>query len=274
MAVKIHNIVTGELGNSLATSLLNSGVHPEIPYAYTLPYGFTDGIILRDGTVTKAVMIPVPVWLIEGADKTILIDTGLGDVDEVHAMQNKYGVNVVTSRGADQSLVAGLAARGVDPRDIDIVVITHCHFDHVGNNELFPNATFIVQKDELPQAVTPPSFCMYYYPEYSYKMEAIRSQLKIIDGDYQIDNAVKLVKIGGHTPGCMVVMVETDLGTVCLTSDIMYNYKNLELNWPTGSFWDLPALMAGYDRIRREADIIVPEHDWYVRTLFPSGTIG
>jgi hypothetical protein len=54
----------------------------------------------------------------------------------------------------------------------------------------------------------------------------------------------------------------------------MYNYKNLELNWPTGSFWDLPALMAGYDRIRREADIIVPEHDWYVRTLFPSGTIG
>ncbi|MSY40661.1 MAG: hypothetical protein F2646_00835 [Actinobacteria bacterium] len=105
-------------------------------------------------------------------------------------------------------------------------------------------------------------------------MDAVRSQLKIIDGDYQIDNAVKLVKIGGHTPGCMVVMVETDLGTVCLTSDIMYNYKNLELNWPTGSFWDLPDLMAGYDRIRREADIIVPEHDWYVRTLFPSGTIG
>lgn len=37
MAVKIHNIVTGELGNSLATSLLNSGVHPEIRYEDTLP---------------------------------------------------------------------------------------------------------------------------------------------------------------------------------------------------------------------------------------------
>jgi len=274
MSVKIHHIVTGELESSLSVSLLNSGAHPDLSEAERLPYGFRDDIVRRDGSVHSGVMVPVPVWLLEGTERTILIDTGLGDIDEVSRMQSRYGVDFVASRSPEQDLVAGLARHGVEPGDVDVVVLTHLHFDHVGNNELFPNATFIVQRDELPQATEPPSFCMFYYPEYAYKVEAVRDRLRVIEGDVQIDPAVRLVKIGGHTPGCMVVMVETELGTVCLTSDVMYNYKNLELNWPMGSFWDLPDLMAGYERLHREADIIVPEHDWKFVELFPSGTIG
>lgn len=274
MGVKIHHIVTGELESSLSVSLLNSGVHPEIALADRLPFGFRDDIVRRDGSVHSGVMVPVPVWLLEGTDMTILIDTGLGDIDEVSQMQSRYGVDLMASRTDGQDLVAGLAAHGVAPEDVDVVVLTHLHFDHIGNNELFPNATFIVQKDELPQATEPPPFCMFYYSEYAYKIEAVRYRLQVIDGDLQLDDAVRLVKIGGHTPGCMVVMVTTDVGTVCLTSDVMYNYKNLELNWPMGSFWDLPDLMAGYDRLHAEADIIVPEHDWKFLEVHPTGTIG
>lgn len=274
MGVKIHHIVTGELESSLAVSVLNSGAHPDIPVEERKPFGYRYDIERRDGTITEGVMVPVPVWLLEGTDKTILIDTGLGDIDEVSEMQSRYGVDFVASRKPDQDLVTGLRHHGIEPEDVDLVVLTHLHFDHVGNNELFPNAEFIVQRDELPQATEPPHFCMFYYPEYAYKIEMVRDRLTVIDGDYTIDPAVRLVKIGGHTPGCMVVMVETDLGTVCLTSDVMYNYKNLELNWPMGSFWDLPDLMAGYDRLRQESDIIVPEHDWKFLQEFPSGTIG
>lgn len=274
MGVKIHHIVTGELESSLPVSLLNSGIHPEVPAESRLPYGFRDDIVRRDGSVHSGVMVPVPVWLIEGTEKTILIDTGLGDIDEVSEMQSRYGVDFVASRTPDQDLIAGLARHGVSPEDVDIVVLTHLHFDHVGNNEAFPNATFIVQRDELPQATHPPHFCMFYYPEYTYKVDTIRDRLQVVDGDVEIDPSVRLVKIGGHTPGCMVVMIRTDVGTVCLTSDVMYNYRNLELNWPMGSFWDLPDLMAGYDRLHREADIIVPEHDWQFLQEHPSGTIG
>ncbi|MBO1741277.1 N-acyl homoserine lactonase family protein [Leifsonia sp. TF02-11] len=274
MSVKIHHIVTGELESSLAVSLLNSGAHPELPEEERRPFGWRDDIVRRDGSVHSGVMVPVPVWLIQGAEQTILIDTGLGDIDEVSEMQSRYGVDFVASRSHDQDLVAGLAAHGVAPEDVDVVVLTHLHFDHVGNNELFPNARFIVQKDELPQAEEPPTFCMFYYPEYAYKIEAVRDRLEVIDGDHQLDPAVRLVKIGGHTPGCMVVMVSTDAGTVCLTSDVMYNYRNLELNWPMGSYWDLPDLMAGYERLHREADIIVPEHDWKFLEVHPTGTIG
>jgi len=189
-------------------------------------------------------------------------------------MQKRYGVNVLTTKTEEEDLKVGLARHGLKPEDIEVVVLTHLHFDHVGNNEMFPNAKFVVQKDELPQGLTPPSFCMYYYPEYAYKIKDVQDRLTIIDGDYELDDRVKLVKIGGHTPGCQVVMVETGEGTVCLTSDIMYNYRNLELNWPTGSWWNIQELMAGYDRIRREADIIIPEHDWKFLSLYPSGTVG
>lgn len=274
MGVKIHQIVTGELESSLAVSLLNSGIHPDVPLEQRLPFGFRDDIVRRDGTVHSGVMVPVPVWLLEGTDQVILIDTGLGDIDEVSRMQSRYGVDFVASRTEEQDLVAGLATHGVAPEEVDLVVLTHLHFDHVGNNELFPNARFIVQRDELPQATHPPHFCMFYYPEYAHKIEAVRDRLEIIDGDFEIDPSVQLVKIGGHTPGCMVVMVQTDVGTVCLTSDVMYNYRNLELNWPMGSFWDLPDLMDGYDRLHRDADIIIPEHDWQFRAEHPSGTIG
>lgn len=274
MSVRIHHIVTGELESSLGVSLLNSGTAPGLQRERVLPHGYRYDIRRRDGTVTEGVMVPVPVWLLEGTDQVILIDTGLGDIDEVSAMQHRYGVDFVASRTPDQDLVQGLARHGVRPEDVEVVVLTHLHFDHVGNNELFPNARFITQRDELPQALRPPRFSMFYYPEYAYKMTAILDRLELIDGDARIDPAVRLVKIGGHTPGCMVVMVDTAVGRVCLTSDVMYNYRNLELNWPMGSFWDIQDLMRGYDRLRLEADIIVPEHDWQFLDEFPSGTIG
>jgi glyoxylase-like metal-dependent hydrolase (beta-lactamase superfamily II) len=277
MSVKIHHIVTGELQNALGVDLLNEAVHPDISDEQRMPYGYRYDIERTDadGRIEEGVMVPVPVWLLEGTEKTIIVDTGLGDPEEVATMQKKYGVDVMTTKSEDQDLVAGLARYGVKPEDVDVVLLTHLHFDHIGNNELFTNATFYVHKDELPQGESPPDFRMYYYPEYSAKIEAVRDRLVVWEGDeLEIEPTVRLVKIGGHTPGCTVVMVKTDIGKVCLASDVMYCYRNLELNWPTGSFWHLQELMDGYDRLNREADIVVPEHDWQFLKEFPSGTIG
>jgi glyoxylase-like metal-dependent hydrolase (beta-lactamase superfamily II) len=153
-------------------------------------------------------------------------------------------------------------------------VLSHLHFDHVGNNELFGNARFIVQRDELTLALAPPRFSMFYYPEYRYKMTAVLDRVEAIDGDVDIDPDVRLLKIGGHTPGCQATLVHTLAGVVCLTSDTMYNYRNIELDWPVGSFWDLPDLLRGMARMRHEADILVPQHDWQFAVEHPGGTIG
>lgn len=275
MAPKVHCIVTAELESSLEGSLLNGGVSPSVPRERMLPYGFRTDIQRADGTIVAGTMVPAPVWLIEGAKRTILVDTGVGDIAEVQAMHQRHSsTNWVVARGPDQDLVAGLAALGVRPVDVDVVVLSHLHFDHVGNNELFAKARFVVQRDELLNALCPPKFSLFYYPEYRYKMVDVLERTELIDGDYDLDPDVRLLKIGGHTPGCMATVVDTAVGRVCLTSDTMYNYRNIEFDWPVGSFWDLPDLVRGYARMRREADVLVPQHDWQIREEYPTGTIG
>ncbi|MFF2840604.1 N-acyl homoserine lactonase family protein [Paenarthrobacter sp. NPDC057981] len=265
--------MTGEVESNLHGALLNGAAHPDISDKDRMPFGYPDTIVLPTGETRTGNMVPAPVWLIQGSDRTILIDTGLGDVAEAIAVPARYGSPYMASRSEEQDIVAGLAQYGVEPQDIDTVVLTHLHYDHIGNNELFSNATFIVQKDELDLALNPPKFCMFYFPEYAYKLSVVADRLVVIDGDYEINDDVRLIKIGGHTPGCQSVLVKIDGAVVCLTSDVMYNYRNLELDWPIGSFWNLKELISGYKRIRREADIIVPQHDWQIFDKHPTGTI-
>jgi len=275
MTAKIHCIVTGEVESNLDIALLNGASHPDIPVQDRYPFGYPDTIVLPDGRTRVGNMVPAPVWLIEGTDRLVLVDTGLGEVAEVMAMQARYGSDWVASRAEEgQSILSGLAVRGVAPGDIDTVVLTHLHYDHVGNNELFTNAQFIVQKAEIDLALNPPKFHMFYYPEYSHKLEDIQDRLLVIDGDHRVNDDIELIKIGGHTPGCQSVLVRTAAGVVCLTSDVMYNYKNLELDWPTGSYWNLQEMVDGYARIRSLADIIVPQHDWQILQQYPTGSIG
>ena len=275
MTPRIHFIVTAELESTIEGSLLNGGVSPDIPYERVLPFGWREDLRRRDGSVVAGVMVPAPAWLIEGASRVILVDTGVGDVDEIDRLHAGHGsIRWIVERNEGQSLVDGLAKHGVRPADVELVVLSHLHFDHIGNNELFTNARFVVQRDELPQALAPPKFCMFYYPEYRYKMTAVLDRLEVIDGDVDIDPDVRLLKIGGHTPGCQATLVHTSVGYVCLTSDAMYNYRNIELDWPVGSFWDLPQLLRGMARMRREADILVPQHDWQFLQEHPGGTVG
>jgi glyoxylase-like metal-dependent hydrolase (beta-lactamase superfamily II) len=274
MALRIHHIVTGELESSLEVDLLGGGVSPDVPREQVMPHGYREDFPRRDGSVAAGSMVPVPVWLIEGTRKVTLIDTGLGPIDEVEAMQQRYGIDFVASRSEDQDLVKGLAAHGVAPEDVEVVVLTHLHFDHVGNIELFPNARFVVQRDELPLGLAPPRWATFYYPEDARRLHAVIDRIDAVDGDVTLEPGLRCLKLGGHTPGQMATVVDTAAGRVCLASDAAYNYRNLELDWPNGSFWDLAAVMRGYARMRAESDIIVPNHDWRFRERFPSGTIG
>ena len=124
-----------------------------------------------------------------------------------------------------------------------MVINTCCHFDHIGNNKSFPNARFIVQKLELPLAIHPPPWALYYYPELAFNLLDVRDRLELIDGDIQVADAVSVYHLGGHSPGAQVVLVETDAGRVCIPGDLVPFYKNIELNWPMGAFFDVEAVV-------------------------------
>ncbi|MFN8518663.1 MAG: N-acyl homoserine lactonase family protein [Chloroflexota bacterium] len=271
---RIHHIVTGELEMSLGTALLNGAITPDIPRDRTLPLGYGEAIPRRDGTTVEGFWVPIPAWLIEQDDRLILVDTGLGDLGAILAANHLHGPDFAGRKRPEHDLTAGLARHGVTPADIDLVLLTHLHFDHVGNNELFPRARFLTQRDEISYAVSPPPFSLMYWPEYAHKVRDVLDRVEPIDGDRAITDQVRVLRIGGHSPGCMVVVVETDAGRVCLASDVMYTYRNVELDWPIGVYWDLRELLAGHARIRESADVIVPGHDWEFLDHFPTGTIG
>ncbi|HEU5287731.1 MAG TPA: MBL fold metallo-hydrolase, partial [Candidatus Limnocylindria bacterium] len=107
-----------------------------------------------------------PVWsaLLRTPDGNILFDTGLHPVHVARPEATfgpQSGLRVVMEDG--DAIVARLASLGVRPDDISIVVNSHLHFDHAGNNGAFPNATFIVQADHLAFAKGRPNFPGVYW---------------------------------------------------------------------------------------------------------------
>lgn len=274
MSIRLHNILTGSLESSYATSVFNAPEkHPLITKKELLPFGHKERKYHDDGTFEPGLMVPVPVWFIEGEDQNILIDTGLGDCDEIMALQAGYGIDYIATKTKEQEIVTALAKKGLKPEDIDIVVLTHLHFDHIGNNELFTNARFIVQKDEVPFLINPPKFATFYYREWQHKITAISDRLDIIEGNLRLSKNIELLKVGGHVPGQMVVMAETKLGKVCLASDFLYNYTNVRQGWPMGPIWNVQEWVNNYQFIKGNADIIVPNHDYEFFEHYPDGII-
>lgn len=275
MSVRIHNILTGELESSYATSVFGAPErHPLVRKEDLLPYGHKERQYNSDGTFVPGLMVPVPVWYIEGEESKILIDTGLGDCEEIMRLQYEYGIDYVARKSKEQEILNGLAAKGLKPEDIDTVILTHLHFDHIGNTELFRNARFIVQKSEISMLISPPRFATFYYREWSHKLTDISARLIPIEGNVKLTRNIELVRVGGHSPGQMAVFIQTAKGKVCIASDFLYNYTNLRQEWPIGPIWNMEEWIRGLRFIKGEADIVIPNHDFEFYQIHPGGVLG
>lgn len=241
------------------------------------PFGWAEGLAFGPDR-GPGLQSPVTMFYIEGADQKILVDTGYDPTDESdtgpRAAFARRGIPAWIESREEWTVEAQLAKVGVRPDEIDLVIHTHLHFDHIGNNDLFPGATFIAQERELTYAINPPDWVPFYFREFSPKVLDVLDRLELIDGETRVNDHVSLVRLGGHTPGSQVVLVETELGRVCLSGDLAYYYRNLELGWPGGVFFDLPAVVRAFGWMRRNADIIVPQHDWKFLELYPDGFVG
>lgn len=271
--LRIHWLNSGWIESMPGVSLMGEGRHPAVPGGQLRSYGYTEEIRRPDGSVVSGTMIPAPAWYIEGAEKRILVDTGTGDAEEVIAVQSLYGSPLATITGPEHNIVAQLDGLGVAPEQIDIVVQTHLHFDHVGSNELFPNATFMINALEIPWALCPPPFGVYYYKEFSHHVISILDQVQIVHGDHQIAPGIRMVHTGGHSPGHSVLFVETDVGTAVIAGDAVYNYRNLEYEWPQGPVYEIGATLRSMQTLK-SADVVLVNHDPLFERLFPTGIIG
>lgn len=208
------------------------------------------------------------VWLIRGEGREIVVDTGFS-----------AAVAVRRQRDHLRCPTLGLALLKADATKIKDVVITHLHYDHVGNFDLFPAATFHLQDKEMKYAtgrhMGKPVFSGAFDVEDVVGM--VRSnyagRVRFHDGDADIARGVSLHFIGGHTMGLQVVRVATRRGWVVLASDASHFYANMEQVRPFPIVFNVADMVEGYARLRELADSpahIIPGHDPLVLERYPA----
>jgi glyoxylase-like metal-dependent hydrolase (beta-lactamase superfamily II) len=134
--------------------------------------------------------------LIETNSENILIDTGIGDLPD------KYNQYYKADRS--QTLKESLAKIGLSLDDISMIINTHLHVDHCGNNRLFENAKIIVQDSELKYAFNPHRFQKGGYIKEMF--EDIK--FKTISGNQELLPGISVILTSGHSPGHQAVVVD------------------------------------------------------------------
>jgi len=186
---------------------------------------------------TRAYRAAIQTWVLRTGGRTILIDTGVGN--------DRDRPQVPTFDHLHTDYLRRLAEVGVEPGDVDVVINTHIHYDHVGWNTrfdgtswvpTFPNATYLVPRRDYD----------YFRPENAERMrpprtddekarfEGIRlvfadsvkpiadaGQLQTWDDGHRIDAMLRLEPAPGHTPGSSVAWLETGAGGV-FVGDLMH----------------------------------------------------
>jgi glyoxylase-like metal-dependent hydrolase (beta-lactamase superfamily II) len=171
----------------------------------------------------------------------------------------------------------------VAAEDVKDVVITHLHYDHVGNWALFPAATFHLQDDEMAYAtgrlMAQAFFSQAYEVDEVVAMvrEVYKGRVRFHDGDAELAPGFSLHRVAGHTRGLQVVRVRTRAGWMVLASDASHLYANMNERRPFPIVWDVPRMVAGYARLAELADapeLIVPGHDPLVMRRYPAASAG
>ncbi|MGH8706755.1 MAG: N-acyl homoserine lactonase family protein [Burkholderiales bacterium] len=199
------------------------------------------------------------VWLIRGQGREIVVDTG-------------FNAAVAAKRGRRITLPVeeGLRLMQVDVAGVKDVVITHLHYDHVGNFDLFPQATFHLQDLEMQYAT---GRCMTVDAmRHAYELEDVVGMVRSVysgrvrfhDGDGELAPGVTVHHVGGHTLGLQIVRVATRRGWVVLASDASHYYANMEQQRPFPIVYNVGDMVEGWRRARALADSpahVIPGHD-------------
>lgn len=209
----------------------------------------------------EPVKIPRVMWVLEGST-TIVVDASVPMGGQAHEF-----IGEQFDRSSDQEPANALRLAGVNPADVEYVLLTHLHWDHAGNCDLFPRARILVQQDELRYALAPNRFFRksflaplsgWSFPPY------LLPSLEVVRGEVELVPGIKLVSVPGHTPGSQAVLVDTPGGRLCVSGDAVMCYDNLERDTPPGFHIDVDDCMDSMDLLRRRSDAVLPSHDYRI----------
>jgi glyoxylase-like metal-dependent hydrolase (beta-lactamase superfamily II) len=208
------------------------------------------------------------VWAAVSAEHTVVVDAGFSA--EVAEKRQRTHLRCPTD---------GLAALGINCARLPLVVLTHLHYDHVGNLEKFPAADFVVQDDEM--AFWTGRYASKGHFRHIVEVEDIvhlvrenfAGRLRFVAGTREIVPGITVHRVGGHAAGLQVVRANTARGNIVLASDATHYYANIEGDRPYSVVKDLAEMYEAFEIVRWLADSpehVVPGHDPLVMERFPA----
>lgn len=212
---------------------------PDVPIEAWEPY--KESSLTTDGLYPRN----YGVFVVRSDDFVAIVDTGLGPGP--HAAQD----------GVEGKLLDNLAAVGVHPSDVDGVINTHIHPDHVGWNILngkptFPRARYSVSRLDwehwTPQE-DPPS----YVPEQVIPLQELQV-LDLVENDQELFRGVRTLGTPGHTPGHQSILIESDGEAAVITGDVLHTPAQLqEPDWSFRADIDKAAAIASRQMLIEKA---------------------
>src|SRR5262245_43286888 len=208
------------------------------------------------------------VWAVVGTERTFIVDMGF-TVDQAKKRAREY----LRSPGE------GLTALGIAPARVADVIVTHMHYDHAGNLDLFPNATFHIQDREMAY-VTGRCMCHHQLSS-SFEAEDVvgivrrvfKGQVEFHDGVAELAPGITLHHIGGHTNGLQCVRVATRRGPLVLAADAAHLYAHMEQGRAFPTVYNVGDMLEGHRTLRKLAASpthIIPGHDPLVMQRYPA----
>ena len=212
------------------------------------------------------------VWVIRGAGRTIMVDTGFSKEASVRRKRQFLC-----------SPIDAIAKLGIAAGDVKDVIVTHLHYDHAGNVHLLPNARLHLQEKEIGYATG--KYMKYDLMRHAYDVDDVVNivrgvydqRVEFYEGDAEFAPGIELIYIGGHTAGLQSVRVHTRRGWVVLASDATHYYANLHKESPFPIVFHVGDMLDGYRKLMQRADSpdhMVPGHDPLVRARYPAWQAG
>lgn len=210
------------------------------------------------GQPDAAMSIDYYFWVVRNQTRTILIDLGFSE----RAARRRGRAVLCDPREAWVQL-------GIDPETFSgDIVITHAHWDHTGHADAFPRARFTMSRREYgfwnSDASAPLLFRHLIDEDDVAALAKIQGdgRLHLTEGDTDLAPGVRLVSGAGHTPGLLMVEVDTAAGTVLIASDAAHFDEEVECDMPFRHMTNLEASYATFGNIRaRHAAVVLAGHE-------------
>jgi glyoxylase-like metal-dependent hydrolase (beta-lactamase superfamily II) len=222
--------------------------------------------------------IALQIWVIEVDGLTVVVDTGAGN--------GKARPRMAVLSNLNTDFMASLLSASVDPADVDVVINTHLHFDHIGWNTMrdgdawaptFPNARYLMPQADYrhfdpdsdaqraaPQTDDEQSLREHVRTVFADSVSPVEEQIELWSDDYELSESLRLRPAPGHTPGSSVVWLDAGKPAV-FVGDL--THCPMQLHRPNDPCaWDEDSAAAAVTRKRvlteasRRRASVIPAH--------------